>query len=479
MLNLWGERPQPVQRLSEAAYNALAAKPDASFADLATNADVQRLAAAAGVTQFGGPMLGALRPDGAAIWLRTLRPAKVEVRVQVEGQEKAFGPVESTVATDLAAVVPVTGLKPASRYPYRVLVDGKPAVIPKDAAIVTPQPEKARIAFGSCFHRWGLGNQKQADTIRNRGATALMVYGDIAVQDRNNKLGLHRADYLLRDFHPAWQDLVAAVPVYATWDDHDYFRNDGWGIPKAYTDKDRQGVWQVFRYSWNNPSYGFNDDRRGVFLRTRIGPCDIIMVDHRYFRTAKTAENAATGGNFLGPEQMKWLEAQLLDCKGPFIILSCGTMWSDYVSNGKDSWGVFDPAGREQIFELIEKHRIGGVLLTSGDRHGARVFRIPRSRGYNFYEFEPASLGGRGDGPPATNAKGDNQLFGVVGKYAFGEFTFDATLPDPEVVFRLVHDAGDVLYELKLAAQPTDAPAPTLEVKPAEARATGNSRMKR
>jgi alkaline phosphatase D len=41
-------------------------------------------------------------------------------------------------------------------------------------------------------------------------------------------------------------------------------------------------------------------------------------------------------------------------------------------------------------------------------------------------------------------------LFGVVGEYAFGEFSFDASPPDPRVVFRLVHESGDVLYELKL-----------------------------
>jgi alkaline phosphatase D len=454
LLNLWGERPQPVQRLYEAAYKILAAKPDAAFADLAGDAAVQRLCAEAGIAHFGGPMLGAVRPDGAAVWLRTLHPAKVEVRVQVEGQEKVFGPTESTVKTDLSAVVSVTGLKPATRYAYRVLVDGKPVATAQDAAIFTApddsKPGKARIAFGSCFHRWGLGNQKQADMIRKREATALLVYGDIAAQDRNNHLGLHRADYLLRDCHPAWRDLVASVPVYATWDDHDYFDNDKGGIPKGCADKDRQGVWEVFRRAWNNPSYGFNDDRRGVFLRTRIGPCDIIMVDNRYFRTARAANKAGSGGNFLGPQQMQWLETQLLDCKGPFILLSCGTMWSDYVTNGKDSWGVYDPEGREQIFTLIEKNRIPGVLLLSGDRHGARVFRIPRPSGFNFYEFEPASLGGRGDGPPATSPKWDTQLFGTAGKYAFGEFTVDATVADPEAVFRLVHEDGGILYELRL-----------------------------
>lgn len=146
---------------------------------------------------------------------------------------------------------------------------------------------------------------------------------------------------MLRDFHPAWQRIAATVPVYATWDDHDYFNNDKWGIPKGYAEEDRRGVWQVFRCAWNNPSYGFNDERRGVFLRARVGPCDVLMVDHRYFRTARSGGESDPGGNFLGPQQMQWLEEQLLNCQGPFIILSCGTMWSDYVSNGKDSWVVY------------------------------------------------------------------------------------------------------------------------------------------
>ncbi len=460
LLNLWGERPQPVQRLYEAAYKILAAKPDAAFADLARDAAVQQLCVEAGVTHFGGPMLGAVHSDGAAVWLRTLRPAKVEVRLTVDGQEKTFGPVASTEQSDLSAVVELTGLKADTRYPYQVLIDGKPIHTVTPGTLRTSPaagPAKARIAFGSCFHRWGLGNERQSATLCQRDPNALLIYGDIAAQDRDNHLGLHRADYLLRDFHPAWQRIAASVPVYATWDDHDYFNNDKWGLPKRYTELDRQGVWQVFRDSWNNPSYGFNDERGGVFLRTRVGPCDVIMVDNRYFRTDRGGEGDP-GGNFLGLPQMQWLEQQLLDCKGPFVILSCGTMWSDYVTNGKDSWGVFDPKGREQILSLIEKHRIPGVLLVSGDRHGARVFRLPRPTGYNFYEFEPASMGGRGDGPPAIIRNCDAQLFGVAGKYAFGEFSFDATLPDPQVVFRLVQDSGAVLYELKLTTSQLTPP---------------------
>ena len=445
LLNLGGQQSEAVNRLYAAAYKALAADPNATFADLAGDAEVKRLCEAGGIVHLGGPMLGAVSPDGASVWLRTLRPASVEVRVTTADGEKSFGPVKTMRQTDLTAVVAVSGLKPSTRNPYRVLVDGKPIALPPHAAIVTPpdaESAKVRIAFGTCFHRWGLSNRKQADVIRSRKPAAMLLYGDIAVQDRKNHLGLHRADYLLRDFQPAWRDLVAAVPVYATWDDHDYFRNDGAGIPRGHTLADKQGVCDVFRQAWNNPSYGFDDERRGVFLRTRIGPCDAIMVDNRYFRKNEP-------GSFLGDEQMKWLEAQLLDCKGPFIILSCGTMWSDYVSNGKDSWGRWDPEGRERIFKLIETNRIAGVLLISGDRHGARGFRIPRPSGFKFYEFEAGSLGGR-SGPPVTKPEWTEQFYGIASKYALGEFTIDATVADPTVTFRLIGDDAKTIHEMKL-----------------------------
>ena len=446
LLNQWGKKPEAVQRFYAAAYKALSAR-DATFMDVSRSADVRRICRDSRIVHLGGPMLGSVAPDGARVWVRTLQPAKVEVRVTVGGREKTFGPVASTPETDLSAVVPITGLAPATRYPYRVLVDGKALKIPSGTALTTAPrddvPGKVRIAFGSCFHQWGLGNAKQAERIRGRKPAAMLLIGDIAVQDRDNHLGRHRADYLLRDLQAAWRGLAASIPVFATWDDHDYFNNDKAGIPKGYTRQDQVGVWEVFRRSWNNPSYGFGDDRRGIFLRTRIGPCDVIMTDERFFRTGKP-------GSYLGEDQMKWLEAQLLDCKGPFIILSNGTMWSDYVSNGKDSWGRWDPEGRERIFKLIETHRIGGVLLISGDRHGARGFRIPRPSGFNFYEFEAASLGGR-KGPPPRIDNCPEQFYGISDKYAFGEFTIDATLADPQVEFRLIGDDGTVIHQMKLS----------------------------
>lgn len=455
LLNRWGQQSGAVQELYTAAYNVLAGNQAAMFIDVSRDTAVQRLCRQHQVLHLGGPMLGNIHPHGASFWLRTLIPASVEVRVQTQMGEKQYGPVKSTIKSDLSAVVNITGLEPDRRYPYRVLVDGRAIPLPPGAVITTPaadmQPDQWRIVFGSCFHRWGLGNEKQVEQILRREPAAMLLIGDMAVQDRNNHLGLHRADYLLRDFFPAWKHLVASVPVYATWDDHDYFANDKAGIPAGFTAQDRLKVREIFTQSWNNPSYGFGDKRGGVFFHTRIGPCDIIMIDERYFRENRD-------GSFLGEEQMQWLEKQLLDCKGPFIILSSGTMWSDYVSNGKDSWGRWDPQGRERLFNLIEKKRIAGVLLISGDRHGARGFRLPRPSGFEFYEFEVAGLGGR-SGPPVSDPGWPTQLYGVADVYVFGEFTFDTTVADPSVTFRLINEDGQVLYERALSRGQLTPPA--------------------
>lgn len=449
IFNLWGEQPREKQEVVRFAYEFLQQRPRGTVAELVDQPEFQRLCREAGLTHLGGPMLGCVTRDGVRVWLRTLGPAEVVVEMEVDGQLRRFGPVAATRETDFTAVVPVTGLPPGRVLPYRVLINGKPAKIPENAVIRTlsENAKRLRIAFGSCMHRWGLGNPQLSAQIRSREPAALLLIGDTAAQDRDNHLGLHRVDYLVRDLTPAWQQLVAEVPVYVTWDDHDYFNNDKWGVPKGFSDADRQGVWEVFRQCWNNPAYGLG--RGGVFLSTRIGPCDIIMTDNRFFREK---------GNFLGKEQMAWLKEQLHAAKGPFVILSCGTMWSDYVSNGKDSWGVFDPEGREEIFRFVEENRIGGVLLISGDRHGARGFTIPRPNGFQFYEFEGASLGGR-SGPPARQPNWSTQLYGISGVYAFSEFDFDATKADPEVTFRLFSETGKLLYELTLPRSQLTPPA--------------------
>lgn len=438
--------PEAVRTLFTAARQAFALQPKGSLADIA---DLLAAADKNGLRILGGPMLGSLAPDGVRVWLRTVKPARIAVLVKIGAEERTFGPVASTAASELTAVVEVNGLQPDTRYPYRVLMDGVPVALPDDAVIHTaPVPRQAgrmKLAFGADFHKTGsLWLPPLLETVRKRGNSAMLLLGDIASLDRKNSVGLQRADYLLRDFSPAWRELVASVPVYAAWDDHDYCGNDASGTNARFTASERSATRTMWMRNWNNPSYGFAEDGHGIFFRTRLGPCDVIMLDTRYFRKERGQPDC-----FLGAEQMRWLEKELGSCTGPFVILTSGTMWSDYISAGKDSWGVFDPAARERIFSLIEEKRIGGVLLLSGDRHGARVLQIPRPSGLVLYEFEMGSLGAC-PGPGAMGSQPGLQPLGLVNQEAFGEFTFDTTLADPTVTMRAVSPEGKELYQLTL-----------------------------
>jgi alkaline phosphatase D len=462
ILRYWNKNTPEEISLYEAAFAILSSDKDASFKNLVSSKEFMERCQKDQVKLLGGPLLGAVSSTGVSIWVRSVKPSTIVAEV-TDGKNKfRSAPVSSSFDSDLSAVLKFETLKPLTSYAYKLIINDTLEVTNTGYSFKTLPAETdrtdVRIAFGSCFHRSSLGNEPFYQTISSTNPSAMLLLGDIAVQDRNNKIGLHRADYLLRDFHPAWKDFVCKVPVFATWDDHDYFGNDKAGIPEGYTNQDRENVRKVFCNSWNNPSYGL--EGKGLFFRTRIGPCDVIMLDERYFRTGQK-------GSFLGEQQTDWLKKQLLDCKGPFIILSCGTMWSDYVSAGKDSWGVWDPEGREVVFKFIEDNNISGVLLISGDRHGARGFTIPRESGFTFYEFEAASLGGR-SAESESIGKWDTELYGIVGVFAFGEFTFTTSTSVPEVTFRLIKQGGDVIYKKTLTVDELTPSKKMKKIKDAE-----------
>lgn len=444
LLNSYGRQPEPVQAFFAEARAIFEADRQARFAG---NSALQAAASRHGVRHLGGPMLGNVGHDRAVVWLRTVTPSTI--RIVVNGPEgvRKFGPVSSTTATDLTAVLALTGLQPATRYDYQVFINDKPLALRSKTRFTTfPHPETRRtfqLAFGGDFHKAGVHNIHLMRQIVQRGNRAMVLTGDLAVDDRNNLTGLHRSDYLLRDLSPAWQSLAAAMPIYAAWDDHDYFDNDLAGVPPGFTAADVQAIRRIWTQNWNNPSYGENG--RGIYFRTRLGPADLIVLDTRSLRK----KQRKTTNAYLGDGQTQWLKRELLKCQGPFIIISSGTMWSDYISNGKDSWGVVDPAGREELFSFIEKNRIPGVLLISSDRHGARGFHIPRPSGYRFHELEIGTLGGM-TGPAAMAKDASTQLFGRTAIKAFGELEFDTNQADPQVTFRLVDQTGRVLERIAL-----------------------------
>jgi len=443
LLDSYGSPAEDLRQFYLDARELFQANEQAAF----TDPEIVAAAEKHGLALMGGPLLGDLRDDGVTVWMRPATDTPMTIVVADKSYRVESLPAGTAVRTRL------DGLAPGTRYAYQVQAGGE--VLASGQFTSAPRDEdqvEFRITFGSCCHKIGVHNPNLFREILRRNPDAMLFLGDIAVDDRNNQINMHRADYQLRDVSQPWRELVSQVPVYASWDDHDYFDNDLSGIPGRFNARDREKVRMVWHENWNNPAADVQ--REGIYFNTRIGPVEVIMLDTR---SCRENQRRRQYGSYLGRPQMDWLKDTLKASTAPFKVISSGTMWSDYVSNAKDSWGSWDVEAREEIFDLMEQEQVGGVLLVSGDRHGARGFRIPRPSGFSFHEFEPACLGGV-SGPAGLVKDCPEQLFGYSGSdeqgndfVAFGEFTFDTSSERPVVTFRLISQFGETLEQIPLA----------------------------
>ncbi len=438
LLDSYGLLPENIREFYFDARSVFVENPDADF----THPKIVEAAQKHNLPLMGGPLLGNLGEEEVTLWVRasTKKPLVVRVAKSDGSNKKSYR--RNFIEPGVEQRIVLDGLSSDTEYKYAVYA--KKCRVAEGKFSTAPASHKKgifRIAFGSCFHKIGLHNPNLINQILKREPQAMMLLGDIAADDRDNRINMHRSDYLLRDVSRSWQQLAANVPLYTSWDDHDYFNNDLGGIPEGFTAKDRDAVRSVWHDNWNNPE----NENPGIYFNTRIGPVEVIMLDTRSFRDN---EQRGEYGSYLGMEQFLWLKETLRNSEAEFKVISSGTMWSDYITPGKDSWGTWDTEAREELFSFIEAENISGVLLISGDRHGARGFTIPRPSGFAFYEFEVASLGGV-PGPDAMAKDTTNQLFGYHGKdlIAFGEFTFNRKGNRPSVVFRLIDELGNILEE--------------------------------
>ena len=398
--------------------------------------------------KIGGPMLGDLTSSSVSIWMHLARPDIVSIRVKARDGGGSGVTFESPSQAEIMTVR-CDGLKPSTSYNYQVFNSQK--VLLGEGQFITAPDENSnetfRMAFGADFHKIGMYRHELMKLIQERGSRTMFLIGDSSVDGRKDDFALIDTDYLLRDLSPPLQQLMANVPVYATWDDHDYWGNDASGTrTKGKKPIDVDGLRKAWKSHWNNPQRAV--ERQGIYFQTQIGPVHYIALDTR---SCRLNDKQGELNSFLGVEQMKWLKDQISKSTAPFMIISSGTMWTDHISKGKDSWGKWDVEGREAIFQQIDQKKDSVVLLLSGDRHGARGFTIPRPNGKDIYEFEVGTLGGV-PGPAPFAKDCDVQLFGLPSRsWAFGEFTLSNHQDSgPEAVFRLINEKGDVFKEVSV-----------------------------
>ena len=244
------------------------------------------------------------------------------------------------------------------------------------------QSEVQTIAFGSCGFQFA--KQPIWEMVNHNNPDCWIWLGDNIYGDSEDVEVLKRK-YGKLGANPYYKAFSESVPVYATWDDHDYgSNNDG----KHYPTKEdsRLAFLEFFDEPANSPRW----DRAGVYTSYDLGEDErsvkLILLDTRYNR-----DDPAPEGDMLGPEQWAWLKNELRTNASTITIIGSSVQ---FVSDDHDfeTWGHF-PHSRQRMIDLIGQTESKGILFISGDRHLSEISLEKGSNaGYRLYDFTSSGL---------------------------------------------------------------------------------------
>lgn len=264
-----------------------------------------------------------------------------------------------------------------------------------------------RIHFGSCVKQTEAMPIFQT-IVQDRPEVFLMI-GDNIYADTED-MDVMRDKYAKLNADPGFSLLRATSPILATWDDHDFGRNDA-GEDYA---KKRESQ-NIFSNFWGDPLSSPRRRRPGVYDSHILGPngqrVQIILLDTRYFRGPLKKGERRTGGSYypnedpavpmLGEAQWQWLENQLKQPAELRVIVSSIQFIAE--AAGQETWSNL-PAERRRMIRLIEKTRAAGVVFLSGDRHWSDLSVQRENVPYPLYDLTSSSLNQpHGRGTPTQN----------------------------------------------------------------------------
>jgi alkaline phosphatase D len=398
-----------------------------------------------GTELLHGPMLGFVTDTSAKFWVRTAN--EVPVQVLIGTAQRANSAITSDIVKtsrnkDFTAVLSVKGLKPDTRYYYKLLVDG--SIQPRQWAFRTFPASGSKSQFWVGFGG-GAGftpqHERMWDTITSYNLPSFLFLGDNVYIDNPTRQAVQQYCYYRRQSRPEFRHFVASTAIYAIWDDHDFTTNDAGGGPEILRPYWKLPVWRTFTNNWNNPYYGGGENQPGCWFDFSIGDVDFFMLDGRYYRT----KSGVTNPSMLGDAQKMWLFKKLKSSKATFKIIASPVPWSYGAKPGSnDPWQGYKTE-REQIFSFLESNEIDGVILIAADRHRSDIWRIERPNGYPLYEFESSRLTNI-----HTHKIMPGSLFGYNKKCSFGMLQFDTTMSDPQVTYKIINIDKEVIYTFSL-----------------------------
>lgn len=464
-----------------------------------------------------GPMIGYTTMAEVLIWCQTTGPAEVRIeywpqsdpddlrRTAPETTTRQDGYVAKCLADQVAA---------GTRYGYRVLVNGE-AVQPRyrpefregaiPLAFATPPNWRFReeghrifdftVAFGSCayinepeggYDRMGGdpygGDYRIFESIYETSPDVFIWLGDniyYRQPDWTSRTGMiHRWSH--DRAIPHLRPLLATVPQYATWDDHDYGPNDA---GRAFWHKEL--ATEIFTLFHGNPSAGL-PELPGIFTYFAYGDVHFYLLDNRTYRSepALNLKPFDQQPSQLGKEQIDWLVESMKyhrkqarsSYPANFHVVALGNqILSPY---SRDTLQKV-PGEWQYLFDRMVAEEMHNVLFITGDVHFGEVSRmdyegggqpgVPGKAGeegttYRFMEVTSSPLtAGPWPGSPASANPYRVDLFpgetDRVGQRNFASLSFEGPLTKRVAVIRYYDSDGNLLNQKPGAPEgtPTDA----------------------
>lgn len=269
----------------------------------------------------------------------------------------------------------------------------------EEAAVPT-----TRIAFGSCAHQ-DLP-QPILQFAAEQKPDAFIYLGDNIYADTDDMDEL-RAKYQRLGSKPEFKQLASATRILATWDDHDYGKDDS-GAKYPFKDESKKIFMEFFR----EPETSGRRNHPGIYQTEYIRSGDrviqVILLDVRSFRSdqlhydGKTprppdqffyrpeySPDSSPDKTMLGEEQWKWLEGELKKPADLRLICSGSQFGPEF--NGYEAWANF-PHEQQRMLDLIKSTRAEGVIFLTGDVHYAEISRLDQKGLYPIYDITASGI---------------------------------------------------------------------------------------
>jgi alkaline phosphatase D len=252
-----------------------------------------------------------------------------------------------------------------------------------------------RIAFGSCMHQ---SLPKPVLDLATTSAPDFFVFLGDNIYGDTDDMAVLAAKYQEQAASPELGRLRDAMPAYATWDDHDYGRNDAGSEypPKAESKA-------LFLDFWEEPAGSPRFEHDGLYTSYLFeedgGIVQLILLDMRWFRDPLDPNSgmgmndyvptADTTRTMLGDEQWAWLAAELAQPADVRIVATSIQFGHDY--NGWESWTNM-PHERQHLVDVVRASGAEVTLFISGDAHWAELSRFQPDGGYPLYDLTSSGI---------------------------------------------------------------------------------------